>query len=1312
MMAPRVGLAVSAHDPLTPLAAPTSDLRTRLEALMVRDRHRLGRRLQQAQRSASGRREVELAGVAAAVDAAEAKVARRRAGVPAPRYPESLPIVERRDDLLAAIGGHQVVVVAGETGSGKSTQLPKLCLELGRGVLGYVGHTQPRRLAARTIAERVAEELGVEVGGAVGYAVRFTDRVGPDTLVKVMTDGILLAEVQRDRLLTAYDTIILDEAHERSLNIDFLLGYLRELLPQRPDLKVVITSATIDTERFSRHFGGAPVVAVSGRSYPVEVRYRPIGEETEDDRDQIQAICDAVQELAGEGPGDVLVFLSGEREIRDTAEALARLDLPATELLPLYARLSAAEQHRVFSASRGGRRVVLATNVAETSLTVPGIRSVVDAGTARVSRYNRRTKVQRLPIEAISQASADQRAGRCGRVAPGTCIRLYSEEDLAGRPEFTEPEILRTNLASVILQMAALGLGDVAAFPFVDPPDARSIKDGIALLEELGALDPSSAGHPSARLTPIGRRLATLPLDPRLGRMVLESERNGCVGEVLVIAAFLAIQDPRERPTGKEQAAAELHRRFADPDSDFVAVLTLWHHLWQRKKELGSSQFRKLCRAEHLNHLRVREWQDVHGQLRDAARTMGFEPRPLDPAAEIDRDGLHLSLLSGLLSQIGAWDPVRQDYAGPRQARFLIAPGSPLSKKKPKWVMAAELVETNRLWARTVARISPDRIERAAAHLVKASHGEPVWEAAQGQALVPETVTLYGLSIASRRVPLSKVDPAAARLLFLQRALVEREWESPHVFLAVNAERIEEVRAMEDRTRRRDVLVGDDVLVDFYDARIPADVTSARAFDRWWRDQRRLHPDHLTFPLDLLIDPAARAGRPGDFPDVWLHGDLRLPLAYALDPGGAGDGVTVDIPVAVLHLIEPTGFDWQVPGLREELVTALVRSLPKPVRRRFVPVPDVVAAVLSDIGPDDGPLVDAVDARLARIGGEPLPEGSWDLDRLPGHLRMTFRAIDTERRPVASSKDLRALQARLRPLTRAAVAEVTPSIEVRGLTAWTVDALARVVEVERDGHDLKGFPALVDQGDSVSVRILLSEEEQESAMRRGTRRLLLLGLPPAATILRGCMTSATALGLAASTSSTAVAVQADCVAAAVDTLLDDLGGPAWDRAGFDALHAAVRERVTEVAGAALAVVTVLLPAASEVRRRLDATRSPAAAYAVDDARRQLERLVAPGFVARTGTRRLHHLVRYVSAIARRLDKQPSAPQRDRQLQRQVEALEDRYQGLARYDRAGDVRWMLEELRVSLFAQSLGTAQPVSEQRVRKALDHLIPAPPG
>ncbi|MGH9001520.1 MAG: ATP-dependent RNA helicase HrpA, partial [Acidimicrobiia bacterium] len=750
---------------------------------------------------------------------------RRRQSPPALRYPAELPITARRDDILAAISDHQVVIVAGETGSGKSTQLPKMCLELGRGTDGLVGHTQPRRLAARTIAERIASEIGTEVGGAVGYAVRFTDRVGDATLVKVMTDGILLAEIQRDRRLRRYDTLIIDEAHERSLNIDFLLGYLRQLLPERPDLKVVVTSATIDTERFSAHFGGAPVVEVSGRTYPVEVRYRPL----EEDTDQAEAICEAVAELSAESPGDILVFLSGEREIRDAADALSALDLPATEILPLYARLSAAEQHRVFQ-PHPGRRVVLATNVAETSLTVPGIRYVIDPGTARISRYSRRTKVQRLPIEAVSQASANQRAGRCGRVAPGICLRLYSEEDFAARPEFTEPEILRTNLASVILQMEALGLGDMARFPFLDAPDARNIKDGVALLEELGALAPAER-QPGKRLTTLGRRLARLPLDPRLGRMVLEAEGHGCVHEVMVITAALAIQDPRERPADQQAAADELHARFAGDESDFLAYLRLWDHLAEQQEALSSNQFRKRCRAEFLNYLRVREWQDIYGQLRQVSRSLDIpiNTQPGDPGR------IHLSLLAGLLSHIGVRDGTTRDYQGARGARFAIAPGSSLFKASPRWVMAAELVETNRLWARVAARIQPEWAERLGAHLVKRSYSEPHWDLERGEAMAYERVSLYGLPIVTaRRIGYGRVDPAGARELFIRHALVEGEWRTHDRFVDHNRALVDEVRALEDRTRRRDLLVTDEVMVGWFDARLPGDVTSARHFDRWW----------------------------------------------------------------------------------------------------------------------------------------------------------------------------------------------------------------------------------------------------------------------------------------------------------------------------------------------------------------------------------------------------------------------------------------------------------------------------------------------
>ena len=1288
-----------------------SDLAARLPALMLRDRERMLRRLQRARRLPAARRPAEFERIEAAIGAAEERVERRRRGVPVPRYPDGLPIVERREDLLDAIRDHQVVVVAGETGSGKSTQLPKMCLELGRGVLGFIGHTQPRRIAARTIAERIAEELGGEVGGAVGYAVRFTDRVGEDTLVKVMTDGILLAEVQRDRMLTAYDVIILDEAHERSLNIDFLLGYLKQLLPRRPDLKLVITSATIDTERFSQHFGDAPIVEVSGRSYPVEMRYRPIGEEAADDRDQTQAICDAVEELAEEGPGDILVFLSGEREIRDTADAITRLDLPHTDVLPLYARLSAADQHRVFS-SHSGRRIVLATNVAETSLTVPGIRSVIDPGTARISRYNRRTKVQRLPIEAISRASANQRAGRCGRVAPGTCIRLYAEADFETRPAFTEPEILRTNLASVILQMAALGLGDVAAFPFVDPPDARNIKDGIALLEELGAL-AGEAGDTAGRLTPIGRRLAQLPVDPRLGRMVLEAERNGCVREVLVIAAALAIQDPRERPTGKEQAAAESHRRFADPESDFVAYLNLWRHIRDRQRELTSNQFRKLCKAEFLNYLRVREWQDVHSQLRGVVKTMGIERQREDEDHGYDRDAVHLSLLAGLLSHIGTWDPVKQDYTGARGARFAIAPGSTLAKKRPRWVVAAELVETNRLWARTVARIRPERIEALADHLVTRSYGEPWWDVDQGAAIAQERVSLYGLVIVSaRRTHYAKVDPAAARDLFIQHALVEGEWSAHHDFLRHNEALVEEVRALEDRGRRRDILVGDDVLFDFFDRLLPTDITSTRHFDKWWKDERRRHPDLLSFTLDLLIDAGAGKVSGEDFPDVWRQGRLTLDLTYVLDPASPLDGVTVDIPRSILAEVDAGRLGWQVPGLREELLTTLIRSLPKHLRRRFVPVPDVVGALGSRVTPDDGPLLDVLDRELGRIGGESIPAGTWDLESLPEHLRMTFRVLDEEGEVVASGKDLVALQAMFAHEARLTEVAAAPSIEVEGLRSWTFGDLPRAVELLRSGQVVEGFPALIDETHSVAVRVLGSVAEQERAMRTGTRRMLLLTLPAPATLLRSAMTTATVSTLAMAEGAAAGEILEDCVAAAVDHLVADCGGPVWDSTSYAALAVAVEASVMAVAGQALAVVIEILGAAGDVRAHLALLRElggdTALEPALDDATFHLARLVHTGFVTSTGTARLPAVIRYLRAIEHRLDTLGRAATRDRQLQRQVHQLEEQFERLARFDDDGNVRWMLEELRVSLFAPSLGTPTSVSEQSVRRALDRLVP----
>src|SRR5487761_657651 len=966
---------------LTPTLA---ELREYLPALMPHDQRRLGRR---AERAAAlrdtGARERALGEVQTELAAAAARVQARRQAVPVISYPAELPVSQRKDEIAAAIRDNQVVIVAGETGSGKTTQLPKICLELGRGVTGQIGHTQPRRIAARTVAERIAEELGTKLGDVVGYKVRFTDRSGDATAVKLMTDGILLAEIGTDRNLTRYDTLIIDEAHERSLNIDFILGYLRQLLPRRPDLKVIITSATIDPERFAEHFKDAktqkpaPIVEVSGRTYPVEVRYRPVNDPeraSDEDRDQVTAITDAIGELEREGPGDILVFLSGEQEIRDTADTLR--GRPHTDVLPLYSRLSSAEQHRVFEVpanrTMASRRVVLATNVAETSLTVPGIRYVIDPGTARISRYSLRTKVQRLPIEAISQASANQRKGRCGRVADGICIRLYSQEDFESRPEFTDPEIQRTNLASVILQMAAARLGDVRKFPFVDPPDPRAITDGVKLLEELNAVSDD-------RLTETGRQMARLPVDPRIARMIIESGNQGCAREILIIAAALSIQDPRERPTDNQQAADTAHRRFAQPESDFLAFVALWDYLAERQRELSGSAFRRLCRAEFLNYLRVREWQDLHGQLASLSRDLGINTK----TSSSERVRVHSALLAGLLSQVGmkvVLTPARPgsgrpgapggpergrrplpEYLGARGTKFAVFPGSGLARKPPDWIVAAELVETSRLWARTVAAIEPEWVEPGAAHLVKRSYSEPRWSRNSGAAVATEKVTLYGIPIvADRTVLLHRIDPVTARELFIRHALVEGDWQTRHHFFRDNQKLVEEAAALEQRARRRGLVAGEEALFAFYDARVPADAVSARHFDTWWKTARHETPDLLTLSLDDLLSSAADELDVGAYPEVWTSASpgltaaggqaAGLALSYTFDPGSESDGVTSDIPLKTLNQAHPEEFSWQVPGLRMELVTELIRSLPKHLRRELVPAPNVAREVLADLG--------------------------------------------------------------------------------------------------------------------------------------------------------------------------------------------------------------------------------------------------------------------------------------------------------------------------------------------------------------------------
>ena len=1286
------------------MTSTPSDLRTRLDGLTPTDRQRFRRRLGGVDRIPDPeRRQKVLAAIVQEIDAARQRIERRRAAVPGKlAYPAELPITDRRQELLDTIARHQVVIVAGETGSGKSTQLPKLCLELGRGVEGMIGHTQPRRIAARSIAERVAEEIGTSVGGLVGYTVRFSDQVGDTTLVKVMTDGILLAEIHRDRRLSRYDTIIIDEAHERSLNIDFLLGHLKTLLSRRRDLKVIITSATIDTERFSQHFDSAPVVEVSGRTYPVEVRYRPLDDPTgPEPRDQAQGICDAVVELLAEGSGDILVFCSGEREIRDAADALVELNLPHTEVRPLYGRLSSAEQHRVFQPHRG-RRIVLATNVAETSLTVPGIRYVVDTGTARISRYSRRTKVQRLPIEPVSRASANQRAGRCGRLGPGVCIRLYSEDDFNARPEFTEPEIRRTNLASVILQMAARDLGDIETFPFLDPPDARTIRDGIALLVELGAIQPQQPG--SGRwLTKLGRQLAEFPLDLRLARMIIEADRNDCLREVLVIAAALAIQDPRERPSDQRQHAHQLHARFRDETSDLLSWLHLWEYLGDERRSRTSNQFRRMCRDEFLNYRRVREWQDIHAQLRDVAGEQGFtiNRRLASP------DAIHRSLLAGLLSHLGHKDPDGFEYRGARGARFSINPGSTLFKRSPEWVMAAELVETGRLWARGVASVDPDWVEEAGAHLVKRSYSDPWWDPARGTSMARETVTLYGLPLQTdRAVQYGRVDPAGARELFILNALVAGEWETDHPFLQHNRALIGEVHALETRQRRGDLLAGDEIIFGFFDERVPEDITSVRHFDRWWKEARRQDPHLLDLNLDVLIDPAAGPVDEEAFPTVWAHGDLAFSLRYEFDPGSPADGVTVDVPIEGLDRVDPAMFEWHVPGLREELITALIRSLPKQLRKHFSPVPNTVRTLLNSLNPDDGGLIMNLRRELARIGGVPIPVDAFDMTRFPPHLRPTFRVVDGEGNVLAEGSDLSSLKTDLQKETRATMAASSHDLEQTGLTAWSIGELPRVMEIKGPAHAVKTYPALIDEGDSVGVRLLASPAEQATAMWDGTRRLLFLNLPSAGRLLRPRLTAEAVTAVKAGPYSAPSEWAQDCLTCAVDQIMGQVGGLVWDGVAFEILLANTRDQLDEglasVAGVSLRILSTLLSvrmALARVARTFEST--------VTDIEGQLDRLIYPGFVTGVGAGRLSDVHRYLQAIERRLEQLPEYPERDRRRMATVRKLEEEHdrlrEALPDSPSVLEIAWMLQELRVSFFAQALGTRGKVSDKRIAQAL---------
>ena len=1171
--------------------------------------------------------------------------------------------------------------------------------------------------------------------------MRFTDQVSEATLVKVMTDGILLAEIQRDRMLRRYDTLIIDEAHERSLNIDFILGYLKQLLPQRPDLKVIVTCATIDTDRFARHFTHdetvPPVIEVTGRTFPVEIRYRPLTPETDEPgeaRDQVQAIVDAVEELSREGPGDVLVFLSGEREIHDTADALRRLDLRSTEVLPLYARLSSQEQHRIFERAPSGgpgRRIVLATNVAETSLTVPGVRYVVDAGTARISRYSRRLKVQRLPIEPVSQASANQRAGRCGRVAPGICIRLFSEEDYESRPEYTDPEILRTNLASVILQMTAIGLGDVARFPFVEPPDHRSIVDGYAAPRRArrGQAAPDGVKGGPRRLTKIGRDLARLPVDPRLGRMVLEAERLDCVREVLVIASALSIQDPRERPQDKREQANEFHNRFEVDGSDLLSIVALWDHLRTKQRELSGNQFRRMCRTEYLNYLRVREWTDLFSQLRRIAGQLGIRPTTHDAHP----DHVHQAVLAGLLSHIGMRDRETREFVGARQSRFVIAPGSALTRRPPPWVMAAELVETNQLYARRVAKIEPKWAEQAGAHLVKRSYENIRWDPKAGRAVATEQVTLYGLPIVSdRTIGYDRVDEAQARAWFITKALIERDvadsaWIGRQQFLARNAEFLERIRRMAARVRRLE-LVDDEMLFDFYADRLGPDITSIRHFDRWWKATRRDRPDLLDLTDEIVGGARGHGVRLADYPDVWRQqrGDtvIELPLTYRFAPGEPLDGATMHVPLSGLNQVRSDGLDWQIPGYRSELVTALVRSLPKDVRRRLIPFGDTIDAVLErleQLDPSRSSLVEALAVALRDAAGVEVAPTAFDRAAVPDHLQLHIVVSDDDGTVHAVGTDLDAIKAQLAGSVRASIVAAAPIEERRGITTWDLGDLPRVVESTDRALDVKAYPALLDVGDSVSLRVVTTPELQHRVMHGGVRRLLLLTAAPTRSSIVRKLPNSDRLAIAAGDIELGE-LSGDCVAAAVDRVLTDHGALPWTEAEFDELRRAVRDAAPGLAANGLHRAAAVVAAASEARDLLARLHAEALRPSVDDANVHLGRLVHAGFVLGSGLDRLEDIERYVRAIIYRLQHLAGAHVQDRRRMAEILPLEQRYAAIV--DRAGSsqlspelvaVRWQLEELRVATFAATPHGQAPRPTPRQRQTHRRhpcpLTPPPP-
>ncbi|AYG46127.1 ATP-dependent RNA helicase HrpA [Pseudomonas sp. Leaf58] len=1282
-----------------------------LDHAMIADRHRLRRQLHELRKRPD---EAKLAQWVEKVQASCAQVTARQQSVPTVRYDDSLPIAAKRDEIKKALAEHQVLVIAGETGSGKTTQLPKICLELGRGSHGLIAHTQPRRIAARSVAARVAEELGTPLGGLVGYQVRFEDQSDANTLVKLMTDGILLAETQHDRFLERYDTIIVDEAHERSLNIDFLLGYLKTLLHRRPDLKLIITSATIDLERFSKHFDGAPIIEVSGRTFPVETWYRPLASEQDEEGNQIeddltvdQAILATLDELAhherseGKGPGDVLIFLPGEREIRDAAEILRKAQLRHTEILPLYARLSPAEQQRIFQ-SHTGRRVILATNVAETSLTVPGIRYVIDTGTARISRYSYRAKVQRLPIEAVSQASANQRKGRCGRVEPGICVRLYSEEDFNGRPAFTDPEILRTNLAAVILQMLHLRLGAIDAFPFIEPPDGKAISDGFNLLQELSAVNREN------QLTPLGRQLARLPIDPRLGRMLLEGARQGSLQEVLIVTSALSVQDPRERPPERQQAADQAHAQWKDVDSDFAALVNLWRGFEEQRQALTANPLRNWCRKNFLNYLRLREWRDAHRQLalicRDLQLTVNKEPS--------DYQKMHKAILSGLLSQIGQ-KTEEGDYQGARQRRFWVHPSSGLGRKRPQWVMAAELVETTKLYARMVAKIEPDWIEPLAGHLVKKNHFEPHWEKKRGQVVAYEQITLYGLILVGRRpVHFGPIDPVTSRELFIREGLVGGEIQSRAKCLAANKRLLEQLDELEAKARRRDILADEETLYAFYEARLPEEIHQTATFDAWYRMGSQKDPSLLIMREEDVLAREASEVTAAQYPDSLQVGELRLPLSYHFEPGHPRDGVTVRVPAPLLPSLPGERLEWLVPGLLEAKCVALVRNLPKALRKNFVPVPDFVKASLARMTFGQGALPQALGQELLRMTGARVSDEAWDesINLVEGHLRMNIEVVDGQGKFLGEGRDLAELTARFAAASQAALAVPRDAKSEQPVQAKAFSEVKQTAQQNIAGLSMTVYPALVEDHGSVREGRFSTQAEAEFQHRRALQRLLLQQLAEPAKFLRGKLPGLTELGLLYRELGRVEALVEDILLASLDSCILEGESPLpRDGAALAGLAERKRSNWAEHAERLARQTLEVLKLWHGLQKRFKGKIDLSQAVALNDIKQQLGNLVYPGFVRETPGAWFKELPRYLKAVELRLEKLGSQVQKDRVWSGELANLWAKYKARAdkhaqegkRDEQLTLYRWWLEEYRVSLFAQQLGTKVPISDKRLSK-----------